>query len=250
MKKFLIYIAFITSLSSQLTNGQCHPDRHSTNWFDGWISCEESANPIASYGNTHWIMYDLGYNYVLKETKFWNTNAPKNLNDGMNTFNIDYSLDGVTWSNLGEFTLNQASGFSTYEGEEGPDFNETKARYVLITPTSNYGGDCYGFSELKINIKDPFEVIYEEEGFNATAYPNPFKNNVSLRILSLDDTLPIYYALYDILGRKVISNSVNMTEGIDTYELPLYGNTLSSGIYVLKIEQNGKQKSFKLIKEE
>ena len=57
--------------------------------------------------------------------------------------------------------MNQASGASIYEGEEGPDFDGAKARYVLITPLSNFGGDCFGFSELKIQITDPFDIIDE-----------------------------------------------------------------------------------------
>ncbi len=248
MKKGFLYILIFSLLSTTFLAAQCYPDRHSTNWFDGWVSCEKSPNPIVSYGETHWIMYDLGYNYVLNETKLWNANEPKNLNYGINDFNIDYSLDGVTWTNLGEFNLKQAPGITTYEGDEGPDFNATKARFVLITPSSNYGGDCYGLSELKISITDPFEVIDEADGFNAMAYPNPFINNVSLKIVSLDENAPVNYALYDLLGRHITSNTFNMSEGIDTYELTLNGNALSIGIYILKITQNNKERSFKLIK--
>lgn len=239
-------------MSIQLITAQCYPDRHSTNWFDGWISCEKSQNPIASYGETHWIMYDLGYDYVLNETQFWNANEPKNLDFGINDYTIDYSLDAVTWTNLGAFKMNRASGLSTYEGDDEnvPDFDGAQARYVLITPTSNYGGNCYGLSELKIAITDPFEVINEEDGFNALAYPNPFVNNVSLRIVTLNENAPVNYALYDILGRNITENTFNMVEDTDTYELVLNGNKLSIGIYILKITQNNKEKSFKLIKRE
>lgn len=93
-------------------------------------------------------------------------------------------------------------------------------------------------------------MVEEEDGFNASAFPNPFVNNVSLRMVSLDENAPVNYALYDILGRNIISNAFNMSEGIDTYELPLHGNTLSIGIYILKITQNEKERSFKLIKRE
>ena len=249
MRKRYLYILILLFLSTQFIAAQCYPDRHSTNWFDGWVSCEKSPNPISSYGESHWIMYDLGYDYVLNETKFWNANEPKNLNYGINAFNIDYSLDGVTWTNLGEFNLSQASGLSTYEGDDdAPDFDGAQARYVLITPTTNYGGNCFGFSEMKINITDPFIVVKEEDGFNATAYPNPFINNVSLRIVTLDENAPVNYALYDILGRTITSNTFNMIEDTDTYELTLHGNTLSIGIYILKITQNNKERSFKLVK--
>ncbi|WP_298553495.1 T9SS type A sorting domain-containing protein [uncultured Algibacter sp.] len=248
MKTQNIYILLLAVLSIQFIQSQCYPDRHSTSWYDGWVSCEVSQNPIASYGETHWIMYDLGYDYVLNETKFWNANEPKNLNFGINAFHLDYSLDGVTWTNLGEFNMEQASGLSTYEGDEGPDFNAVKARYVLVTPNSNYGGNCYGLSELKISITDPFLVIDEEDGFNASVYPNPFVDNITLRLVALDESIPLDYTLYDILGRSITSNNITMYAGNETYNLELNGSSLSIGVYILKIIQNGKEQSFKLIK--
>jgi hypothetical protein len=247
MKKILIYIAFL--FFYQITFSQCYPDRHSTTWFDGWISCETSANPIASYGETHWIMYDFGYEYILNESKFWNANESKNLPYGINDFNIDYSKDGVDWTNLGEYNLKQASGLSTYEGDDqGPDFNNAKARYVLITPSTNFGGDCFGFSEMKINITDPFLVIEEEDGFNALVYPNPFVNNITLRIATINENLPVTYRLYDILGREILNNTLDLSEDIETYPITLNGNALSVGLYILNIEQDNNIRSFKLIK--
>lgn len=239
---------FVSGL--QLANAQCYPDRHSTSWYDGWVSCDTSDNPNNTYGESHWIMYDLGYDYILNETKLWNANEPSQLNNGIQNYTIDHSLDGATWTNLGTFTMTQANGLSTYEGEDGPDFNNAKARFILITPTSNYGGSCYGFSEAKFNITDPFEVIDENDGFNASVYPNPFINNVNLRIVSLFEDKPISYTLHDILGRTITQNVLQMTPSIDTYEINLNGSTLAIGIYILNIKQGGKQRSFKLIKED
>jgi len=248
MMKNLIYIAVFFISSAQILEAQCYPDRHSTNWFDGWVSCEPSQNPISSYGETHWIMYDLGYDYVLNETQLWNTNAPKHLDYGINEFTIDYSLDAVTWDNLGNFNMEQAKGSSTYQGVEGPNFNATKARYVLITAISNFGGDCYGLSELKISITDPFVVVDEEDGYNASVYPNPFIDTISLRIVSLSQNEPLNFSLYDIMGRAITSGNITISEDNQNYPLPINGYSLSVGIYILKTNQNGKEKSFKIIK--
>jgi len=248
MKTTQIYISLIFLFTINLVSSQCYPDRHSTSWYDGWVSCETSANPNASNGESHWIMYDFGYDYTLNESKIWNANESANLNYGISEYTIDYSLDAITWTNLGEFTLNQAPGSSVYEGEEGPDFEGIQARFVLITPTTNYGGDCFGFSEMKINITDPFIMVDEEDGFNASVYPNPFINNVTLRIVSFDNTLPVTYRLYDILGREILNNTVELTEDVENYPITLNGNALSIGIYILNIEQNNRIRSFKLIK--
>jgi len=105
-------------------------------------------------------------------------------------------------------------------------------------------------SELKMTITDPFLVIEEEDGFNASVYPNPFVNNISLRVAALDEATPMQYTLYDILGRAILGNSLTMTEGTDTYDIPLNGNNLSAGMYILKIVQNGKERTYKLMKEE
>lgn len=245
-----LYITFVLCLLFQFGNAQCYPDRHSTNWYDGWISCETSQNPNSVYGDSHWIMYDLGYEYQLRESVLWNANEPDNVDFGIQEYHVDYSLDGITWTNLGTYILNQAPGSSIYEGEDGPNFSQISARYVLITPTSNYGGDCFGFSELKIDITDPLDVIDNDDGFNALVYPNPFIDDITLRIVSLDNEAPITYALYDILGRQILNNSFALEDGRNSYPITLNGNTLSVGIYILKIEQGNKERSFKLIKGE
>ena len=103
---------------------------------------------------------------------------------------------------------------------------------------------------MKINITDPFDIIEEENGFNALVYPNPFVNNINLRIVSLDENQPINYTLYDMLGRPITSNSVDFIEDTEIYELPLNGYTLSAGIYILNVEQNSKKRVFKIIKRE
>lgn len=249
MKSLYIYtILFTLILGMQTSNAQCFKDRHSTNWYDGWVSCKPSPNPISSYGETHWILYDLGYNYILNDTKIWNANEPKHLDYGINEYTIDYSLDGIVWENLGKFNIEKASGLSTYEGVEGPNFNATKARYVLITPSSNYGGDCMAMSEIKMAITDPFIVVEESEGFNASISPNPFQNEINLRIVALEQNLKVDYTLYDIMGRTITNNTISLIENEQNYQLPINTNNLSTGIYILKINQNGKEKTFKLVK--
>ena len=247
--KRVTYSLVLIVCSIQFTIAQCYPDRHSTSWYDNWISCSESPNPNSAYGNGHWILYNLGYEYVLNDTKIWNLNEPNRLDNGLSEYAVDYSLDGNEWTNLGTFTLNMAPGTSIYEGEEGPDFNGIKAQYVLLTPLTNFGGECFGFSELKINITDPFDIIDEEIGFNADVYPNPFVNDINLRINALDENTPLTYSLYDILGREIVRQELYISEGQESYQLPLNGQSLTTGIYIFKIAQNGKQRSFKLLKE-
>lgn len=139
----------ISSISSQ-----CLPDRHSSTWYDGWISCEEKDNPNPIRGISHYIMYELDDIYYLYEMKIWNMNAPDLLDYDIQNVIVDISDDGSNWTEYGQFTFSQATGKNDYEGTEELNFNGTKAKYVLLTPTSNYGGSCYGLSEIKIRARD------------------------------------------------------------------------------------------------
>jgi hypothetical protein len=157
MKELILVLIFLPCILF----GQINPDRHNTSWTDTWVSCTTSLSPNILRGESHWFMMDLGYNYTLGQSKLWNYNAPENLDRGIQDYFIDYSLDGTNWTELGQYILNQTNGSGYYEGEAGPNFNQLNARYILITPISNYGGECYGLSEIKIAIESlilPVEI--------------------------------------------------------------------------------------------
>ena len=151
MKSILLTTMILFSLSQ--LNAQCYPDRHSTSVYDSWVSDEKTNNPNAIRGISHWIMYELGSTYNLGQTHFWNLNDPDRLTEGVQNFYVDISSDGNTWKDLGEFSLSQASGLSTYEGEEGPDFGGEQANYILLTVKDNFAdGSIAGFGEMKIEL--------------------------------------------------------------------------------------------------
>jgi len=141
---------FIIWFSSFQLYGQCHPDRHSTNVHDGWVSCSISPHPIPDINDQHWILYDFGEVYKMYSSTVWNLNSPEHLDWNTKKAMIHYSLDGTEWNSFGDVRFSQAPGVPIYEGAEGPDFEGLKARYLVITPISNYGGECYGFGEIRI----------------------------------------------------------------------------------------------------
>ena len=247
--KRVLFSSFLIFLGIWTSHAQCFPDRHSTTWYDGWISCETSPNPITSYGETHWIRYDFGFVYEFYKSTIWNNNEPSQLNNGVQDYLIDYSIDGISWTNLGSYTLAQATGKSNYQGEEGPDFNGVSARYVVLTPISNYGGSCYGISEIKINIDENLNTIDQEIGFSALAYPNPFTNELNIQFKTRNTNAKIKYTFYDILGRSIYSKTIENTANTTTIQLSNTDLQLVAGIYFLKLEQNGQQQTLKVIKE-
>ena len=248
MKKiFLSLLAFV--MFQDLMVSQCYPDRHSTNFFDGWISCEPAPNPNPARPVSHFIMYDFDNVYALGQMKIWNTNDPSHLDWGMRDVMIDYSIDGENWTLAGVYTFAQASGLSTYEGEEGPNLNNIEARYLLITALNNYCGTCYGLSEFRVEgeeiIISDVDQITTLPCVNVSIYPNPFTEKMTMQI-STGCNGDMSYILYDALGHEMIREKTSLVSGqnksIDV------GRDLPAGSYMLYIEFGGKSINKNIIK--
>lgn len=226
-----LYISLFFSLVAISLHAQCFENRHNTTWYNGWISCKESPSPNPARGVGHWIMYDLGHDYALGKSHWWNNNEPDALNNGVKTILVDVSDDGEKWTIWGSFDLNPANGKPTYEGEEGPDFGSVQARYLLLTAVDNYGGQCVGFSEMKINV-DLLSKVKEEDHtcLSLNILPNPFKYNATLEITSTcgDATL----SLYDAYGRE-LGSGLNISQSSSTSSHDLLGTNLTPGVYLL-----------------
>ena len=234
-------------------SAQCFPDQHSTNWFDGWVSCDPFPNPNDARSTGHWILYDFGKPYALHHTKVWNSNDPNALDNGFKDVVIDYSIDGMTWSELGVYEWEKGTGKSQYEGFQGPDLEGIQARYILLTALSNWGGPCYGLSEIQFEAEDNDITSTADQRhpndkkpcFSVKLYPNPF-NAESRIIIQTTCKDQIGYTVRDVLGKMVIQRSLNPGTGI--LEIQVDGNILSPGNYIVSIRQNGFVRQYPLIK--
>lgn len=117
-----------------------------------WLSCVASASPIPAYGNKHWLQYDLGNQYRIWSSHIWNYNVSGSTNEGFEEVSIDYSMDGVNWTNLGTSTWAEASGDDDYSGFIGPDFGGITARYILVTAQDDIGS-CRGISKMTFTTR-------------------------------------------------------------------------------------------------
>ena len=165
----------------QLQAQECNEANHSVNINDSWASCTVSTNPNPARGNTHWLMYDLGYVYSLGSTKFWNYNLAEETDKGMKNIIIDYSLGGTNWTEAVSFQLGEASGNTNYEGEIGPYLGEIDARFILITCIDTWGDHCAGLSEVRFDIEGTVPT-HEIEQVNPKIklFPNPAKESISI----------------------------------------------------------------------
>lgn len=250
MKKTIIIILFFayTNISAQ-----CFLDRHNTTWYDGWISCNTSANPNPVRGESHWILYNFNYSYELYQMHIWNTNAPDYLADGMQEIVIDISNDGVNWTEVGEFQIPMADGTSTYEGLDLHDFNGTSAQYVLITGLTNHGGSCFGLSEIRINVADEVIIVNDEEPLNpdclsAKIFPNPVNETSKAIISNFCSTDPVYYSILDISGKTIKSGEI--IPASNEMELDLNSLPIVAGSYFLNLQQQDLVRRFKIMKVE
>ena len=228
---------------------QCFEDRHNGNWFDSWISCEESINPNPDRGESHWIMYDFHHTYSLSTSKIWNLNIPDETDRGMNQVVIDYSVDGTTWTEWGEFTIPEAPGVGTYEGVTGPNFGGIFAKYLIITAINNHGGNCTGFSELRIDVEDviisSLPEIEDNGCLDISVYPNPHNDAFNSKILSQCPEA-IVWTLYDARGSLIREGSINAIQ--EENYLDISTDRLPSGLYHLVVIQGNARSRVPIVK--
>jgi len=230
-----IYLWLLAMIACNLLSAQCYQDRHSTIASDAWVSCQVTENPNSDRGPSHWIMYDFGQPYTLGQMQLWNMNAYDRTNEGINEAVLDYSTDGVNWSEWGAFNLSEATASSYYEGEEGPDLGFLKAQYIIITAISNHGGECYGLAELKIETEG---VTTNTEDLVALGidqlllYPNPadMRSNLSVQA---EYKISGMLQITDVTGRVISEEVITIDAGDNTYEINT--SQLNSGQYNVHI---------------
>lgn len=257
------YFIFCLCVLIQYTvYSQAHPDRHSTNLNDSWLSCQMSPNPNPIRGNSHWIMYNLGDTYSLQKSNIWNFNVPERINsfdnqawsltrlpgrteDGLKDVIIDISVNGTIWTEWGRFTIPKAPASGFYQGASGPDFSGKVARYILITAVSNHGGSCFGLSEVRFNgtvaTVNPTNDILDN--VTIKAIPNPFAQQTTIAISGMPSG-DITLDLSDITGRQVKSFTFHIKNSSE--EITLQRDGLPSGMYTLKVTKNDAVKTIKL----
>jgi len=233
MRYSITLVLFLFSL--HCLHAQCFEDRHSTNIHESWLSCQTSENPNTAKPNSHWILYDLGEPTELYKSTIWNLNYPSRLDNGVQSISVDYSLDGQTWLSLADFELEQAPGSSFYEGEEGPDFDGLSTQFILITANANFGGDCFGLSEIRFYTESDEPVTAIEENINLlnlSVQPNPFNEYFTFNSSEQIQLIIIY----DAAGKLIKSiNQPNQNEAIVI-------DFLKSGNYFLNfVSEKGNQ---------
>ena len=101
----------------------------------------------------NWIQYQFDKAYKLSELWVWNSNQPIEafVGFGARTVQIEYSLDGSTWTELTAATeLARGPGLATYAPNTTVALGGVSAQYVKLTITASWGGLAQtGLSEVR-----------------------------------------------------------------------------------------------------
>ncbi len=199
---------------------------------DSWISCNPGDNPyVEARSGYHWIHYDLGEEYSLNQTHVWNYNVAGETDQGFENVQVDYSLDGLEWYNLGMFNWPLASGQAMYSGFTGPNFNGVPARYVMFTSTDD-PSTCRGVSKINFSVEHCTEQGVTCDDNIASTINDHFNENcecVGYTLADLDcavDTLFLsepdltpneYHAIKSLIsqGEVLDASDVNYRAGVE-----------------------------------
>jgi hypothetical protein len=123
-------------------------DMHSIDPADMWVS------GVVAAGESAWIQYEFDEAYALYQMLVWNHNTMVEhlVGFGIKEAIIKYSLDASAWVNLGDtHEFHQAPCNAGYASDTTIDFGGVVAKYVRLTPISNWGGvlNQYGLSEVR-----------------------------------------------------------------------------------------------------
>ena len=84
------------------------------------------------------------------------------------------------------------------------------------------------------------------EKWEVMVYPNPAKDEATLAV-SLNKKLNVVYSIYDQAGKKLISNTALLYEGINTISLPV--KNLPAGIYFIQLAGDALFKQSQFVKQ-
>ena len=219
----------------------CAATKNLLNTAEGsWLSCNASntaiANPNPARSTlTKWIKYDFADIYKFQGTRVWNYNVLNETNKGFKNVTVDYSTDGTTWQTLGTTYLwQQAPGTSDYSGFAGPNMNDLKARYILVSAIDTWGNTCAGFSKITFDASlcsnvgsacDDKDPLTKHDQFDASCNCRGVNIDCAtdtLKLLNLTLSEAAYKAKKEIRATSLVPNPKNIifTAGNDIVLLP------------------------------
>ena len=134
------------------------------------------------------------------------------------------------------------AGFGTTTEPKSYSFTDSKLEngsYTYRLKQIDFDGSYEYSSEVNVEVELPLEYTLEQN------YPNPFNPNTTINYSIAEDGF-VKLAVYNLLGEEV-ATLVNGFQKAERYNVSFNANSLSSGVYVYKIEAANYSSSRKLV---
>jgi uncharacterized delta-60 repeat protein len=149
-------------------------------------------------------------------------------------YNYDGSLDNTFGVN-GKF-IHDVDG-----GDDIAWSVKLTATNKILVGGETWGGRAdYNFVVLQLN-NDPVSIDEQATSEGINIYPNPFSTSLSVRGTLESGSL---LTLFDYTGKQIVQQTINSAETI------LNTESLAAGLYFLKVENEVRIKSYKVVKQQ
>lgn len=166
----------------------------------------------------------------------WKTTLEMNTKE----FIVEKSFDGITFSYLATVAA------------KGSNNNDTNL-YDLIDKSPYPGNNYYRLkivdNDNSFNYSNIVLLKTDKQAFAVTKmFPNPVHSTYNIEIIA-DKAKNINIELFDVIGKKVLSQSLNLQAGINEKQITLFA--LAAGAYVVQLrdETGNVIKKAKIVKE-
>ncbi|WP_312372573.1 discoidin domain-containing protein [Lachnoclostridium sp.] len=135
-------------------------------------------------GDEKLFVFDIGHIEKLGKLYIWNYNSTTDVNSGLQEIKVSFSEDNEVYYEPISYTLAKAPGEDSIKATnlvDGSviDFEGVSGRYIKIEAVSNYDGDGYGLSEIRLfRYKQP---IIEGESIACTPLERYINNKWSAK---------------------------------------------------------------------
>ena len=175
------------------------------------------------------LLFDIKHNK--SNTNVWSSTQ--------NVFKVYSSTDGSTYSNVVFDSANYNSVLDSGETRTIEILNQipqstTHLKFIYENKTASIGGNV-GFGNLRLNDAANVLSVKQDNIAGLSIYPNPANTvvNISSDLNGIKNV-----EIYDVLGKQVIKTSTEMAVNV---------SALNAGVYMVKITQDGKSATRKLV---
>lgn len=167
------------------------------------------------------LVLDFYDTVAINSLYIWNFN--EDVNNGMKTFDLAYSLDGVTYTSLNNYTIDKASGLDNSAYQLEILLGNKKLRYLKFNNFTNYGGINVGLGKI-VAFSDENYLYYKA---SANYEITEITENEKTSRLWLQDGVVIdnYFYVFPILVKNY-GNSFKV-HNVSLIKVPIVDNELN-----------------------